>query len=277
MKRIFSLLLLTGLVLLVGCGKKNSKMIQVKGSDTILNLSQAVVEEYMKSNPSAKISVTGGGSGTGIAAILNKTVHIAMASRDIKEKELKKAKDAGMDIEEVTIGYDGITVIINKENKISNLSQANLRKIFIGEITNWKELGGEDEKIIVISRDSSSGTHSFFKEFVLRKGNKKNKEEYSDKALFLPSNEALKQEVKSSKGAIAYIGLGYIDDTVKTISVDGVEANVKNVASKKYPISRAVFWYIDKESSIEVRNLIGFMLSKEGQKIVEKEGFVPVK
>lgn len=259
--------------------KKNgdNKLVQLKGSDTILSLSQSVAEEFMKVNKKSKISVTGGGSGTGIAAKLNKTIDIALASREMKDAEWAKAKSAGLNLQEITIAYDGITIITNKSNPVKNLTTAQLRDIFMGNIKNWKDLGGADEKIIVLSRDSSSGTHVYFKEHVLRKGNEKGPEEYSSSALFLPSNEALKQQVENSKGAIAYIGMGYMDNSVKEVTVNGVEATLANVKSKKYPISRAVYWYADKTVSGTAKDLISFMLSPKGQEIVKKEGFVPVK
>ena len=258
-------------------GKKKTEIVQLKGSDTILNVSQAVAEEFMKSHKGAKVAVTGGGSGTGIAAKINKTIDIAMASRQMKSKEWDKAKELGMDLEEITIGFDGITVVVNKDNPIKNLSKDQLRSIFIGEATNWKEFGGNDEKIIVLSRDSSSGTHAYFKKNVLRKGNKKGTEEYGKNALYLPSNEAMKQEVRSSKGAIAYIGMGYMDNSVKSVSVNGIAATAENVANKSYPIARGVYWYVDKNLNGTAKELLGFMLSKDGQALVKKEGFVPVK
>ena len=259
--------------------KKNgdNKLVQLKGSDTILSLSQSVAEEFMKVNKKSKISVTGGGSGTGIAAKLNKTIDIALASREMKDAEWAKAKSAGLNLQEITVAYDGITIITNKSNPVKNLTTAQLRDIFMGNIKNWKDLGGADEKIIVLSRDSSSGTHVYFKEHVLRKGNEKGPEEYSSSALFLPSNEALKQQVENSKGAIAYIGMGYMDNSVKEVTVNGVEATLANVRAKKYPISRAVYWYADKTVSGTAKDLINFMLSPKGQEIVKKEGFVPVK
>ncbi len=262
---------------LFGFGKKNkNQVIQLKGSDTILNVSQAVAEEFMKENKGTRIAVTGGGSGTGIAAIINRTIDIAMASREMKSSEFDKAREAGLDIEEITIGYDGITVVVNNNNLVKDLSLEEIRAIFIGEITNWKEVGGEDREIIVLSRDSSSGTHAYFKEEVLRKGNKKATDEYSSKALFLPSNEALKQEVRESKGAIAYIGMGYMDNTVHSVKVEGVEASFDKVASKEYPIARGVYWYVQKDTKENTKKLIDFILSTKGQEIVKREGFVPV-
>ncbi len=261
-----------------GFGRKNkNQVVQVKGSDTILNVSQAVAEEFMKENKGARIAVTGGGSGTGIAAIINKTIDIAMASREMKPSEYDKAKEAGLDIEEITIGYDGLTVVVNNDNPVKNLTLEEIRAIFIGEITNWKEVGGEDREIIVLSRDSSSGTHVYFKEEVLRKGNKKATDEYSSKALFLPSNEGLKQEVRGSEGAIAYIGMGYMDDTIHSVKVNGVEASFENVATKDYPIARGIYWYVQKGAEGNAKELVDFILSTKGQEIVRREGFVPVK
>lgn len=263
---------------LFGFGKKNkNQVVQLKGSDTILNVSQAVAEEFMKENKGARIAVTGGGSGTGIAAIINKTIDIAMASREMKSSEFDKATEAGLSIEEVTIGYDGITVVVNNDNPVKDLSLEEIRAIFIGEITNWKEVGGEDREIIVLSRDSSSGTHAYFKEEVLRQGKKDATDEYSTKALFLPSNEALKQEVRESKGAIAYIGMGYMDNTVHSVKVEGVEASFENVSSKEYPIARGVYWYVQKGAEGSAKELVDFILSSKGQEIVKREGFVPVK
>jgi phosphate transport system substrate-binding protein len=255
----------------------SGKLIQLKGSDTILNLGQAVAEEAMKSNKGMKIAVTGGGSGTGIAALLNKTVDIAQSSRDIEKKEIEQAKTSGMNIREITVAYDGITIITSKVNPVKNLTTEQLRGIFIGEITNWKEVGGADKKIVVLSRDSSSGTHVFFKEHILRKGNSKGPEEYRKDALFLPSNQAIVSEVEKNDAAIGYVGMGYVTDTIKEVTVNGIEATVANVFAKKYPISRSLYWYVNGEPQGDVKKLVEFMLSKQGQELVKREGFVPVK
>lgn len=277
MKKILknlALLLVFSLSFQQGFAKSN--IIQLKGSDTILNLSQALTEQYMKQNK-VRISVVGGGSGIGIAALLNKTTDIALASRSIKDKEIKIAKENGIDVQETILGFDGITIIVNKNNKIKNLDSITLGKIFRGEIKNWKELGGNDSPIIVLSRDSSSGTHEFFKEHIVRENNPKGTQEYGEKTLYMPSNEAIKKEVAKNGIAIGYIGMGYMDDSVKAISIDNISASSKNVLDKTYPIARAVYWYSDKNSSPEVQKLISFALSSEGQKIVNTEGFVPLK
>lgn len=257
---------------------KNDKnqIIQVKGSDTILNVSQSVTEEFLKEHPQARISVTGGGTGTGIAAKINKTANIAMASRAMKKEEYEKAQNNGVDIKEVTIAYDAITIVINEKNTVKNLSKDDLRSIYLGTIKNWKEVGGPDQKIIVISRDSSSGTHLYFKEHVLRKGKAKGPEEFGKEVLFLPSNESIKQQVTGGLGTIAYLGLGYVDKSVKPITIDGIGANTANVKNKSYPIARGVYWYIDKNISGTAKELVDFMVSDRGQKIVEEEGFVSI-
>lgn len=254
-----------------------SKIIQVKGSDTIVNVSQYIVEEYMMGNRDARIAVTGGGSGVGISSLINGTADIGMASRNIKEKELKAASEKGTKIDEVVIGFDGITMIVNKANKLSNLTHEQLGKIFRGEITNWKELGGEDGEIVVLSRDSSSGTHEFFKEHIVRDENKMKTAEYGKNVLYMPSNEAIKQEVLSNKNAIGYIGMGYVDNKIKSLLVDGVAPTVENVGNKTYPIAREIYWYVKETDNKTVNNLVDYALSSQGQEIVKSEGFVPVK
>ncbi|MGL5904291.1 MAG: phosphate ABC transporter substrate-binding protein [Cetobacterium sp.] len=276
MKKIF----LTGLIGMMGVYSTSamaSKVIQVKGSDTIVNVSQYISEEYMGKNKEARIAVTGGGLGVGISSLINGTADIGMASRGIKEKETKSAEDKGIKLKEVVIGYDGITVIVNQNNRLENLSHGDLAKIFRGEVTNWKELGGDDAKIVVLSRDSSSGTHEFFKEHIVREENTKKDAEYGKATLYMPSNEAIKQEAKSNKYAIGYIGMGYMDKTVKSLKVDSIEPSVKNVAEKKYPIAREIYWYVAETQDKTVNGLVDFALSSDGQKVVADEGFVPAK
>ena len=276
MLKILSLLLIVGTIF-TACGKKASnKVIQVKGSDTILNLTQGVVESYTKANPDAKISVTGGGSGTGIAALINKTIDIAMASREMKEKELEDAKKGGITPKEVIIAYDAISIVVNKNNGVTNLTLEQLKDIYMGKITNWKEVGGADKQIVVISRDSSSGTHVYFKEHVLRGGNAKGPEEFSKDVLFLPSNESIKQQIATVDGGIGYLGLGYLDETVKVLDINGITPNIEDVKNKTYPIARAVYWYVAHDTDENVKKLVDYMLSAEGQKIVQSEGFVPI-
>ena len=260
--------------LFTGCGgAKESKVIQAKGSDTILNVTQGIAEEFMQKNPKAKIAVTGGGSGVGISALLNKTTDIAMASRAMKQSEIDKAKELGIGVEEVVLGFDGITLIVNQNNSVKGLDSVTLGKIFRGEITNWKEVGGDDAKIVALSRDSSSGTHEFFKEHVIR-GGEKNNLEYGPETLYMPSNEAIKQEVKSNKYAIGYIGMGYMDDSVHSLAIDGIAPSKENVSNKTYPIAREVYWYVPSERTGTMKELVDFAISADGQSVVESEGFI---
>lgn len=263
-------------IVLAGMGAyAKSSVVQIKGSDTILNASQSIVEEYMKTNKKARIAVTGGGSGVGIASLINKTADIAMASRNIKSSEVEALKKEGINVEEVVLGYDGITVIINHGNHIKNLDKKTLAGVFAGEITNWKELGGDDAKIVVLSRDSSSGTHAYFKEEILRGGDKKSVVEYGQDTLYMPSNQAILQEVAKSKYAIEYIGMGYMNDTVDSLAVDGVKPTFETVADKTYPIAREVFWYVDSARDGVTKEVVDFAVSSKGQEIVKEEGFVP--
>ncbi len=272
-KKLFMGLLLVG-ALFTGCGgAKKNQVIQVKGSDTIVNASQAITEGFMKENKDAKIAVTGGGSGVGISALINKTTDIAMASRNIKEKELKKANEVGVNIEEIVLGYDGITLIVNHDNNVKELSSETLGKIFRGEVTNWKEIGGDDATIVALSRDNSSGTHEFFKEHIVR-GNGDDAAEYGEKTLYMPSNEAIKQEVKNNKYAVGYIGMGYMDSSVHGMAVDNVLPTAANVSDKSYPIARAVYWYVPAKREGDIKALVDYAISPAGQEFVEAEGFV---
>ena len=264
----------------IGLGQRaeaKSGVVQVKGSDTILNASQAIAEKFMSENKGARIAVNGGGSGVGISALINKTTDIAMASRNIKDKEIEQAKAKGINVEEIVVGFDGITIIANKTNPIKDIDDKTLGKVFRGEITNWKELGGDDAEIVVLSRDSSSGTHEFFKEHIIREGNSKGTQEYGAKTLYMPSNEAIKQEIKANKYAIGYIGMGYMDSSVEAVTVDGVAATPENVLNKTYPIAREVFWYADSAREGVVKELVDYAVSPKGQEIIKNEGFVPVK
>lgn len=273
MKKILVVLAMVMLTASVFAGK----IVQVKGSDTMVNLGQAMAEQFMKQTKGAKIALTGGGSGTGIAGLLNQTCDIAQASRSIEQKELDMAKQSGINVKEWLVAYDGIAVVGNNNNVVSNLSSAQIRSIYLGEITNWKEVGGADKKIVVLSRESNSGTHVYFKEHILRKGKSKGPEEYGAQTLFMPSTQAIVDEVAKNDGAIGYIGLGYLDKSIKDIKVDGIEANVANVKNKTYPISRGLFWYTDGEPKGDAKKFLDYAFSKAGQDIIAKEGFVTIK
>ena len=250
---------------------------KVKGSDTCLPLSQKEAEEFMKKNSGSSISVIGGGSGVGLAALQNGTTDIAQSSRKMKLDEKQKLLDAGKAFKEVTISFDALAVIVNPANKISQLKREQLEAIFTGKITNWKDVGGDDEKIIVYSRESSSGTFEFFKEFVM------NKKNYAASALLMPATGAIVQSVSQTKGAIGYVGLAYVEKTVKALKVSYdngktyIEPSVATAMNKTYPITRPLFYYYLSSIEKNVKPFVDFILSAEGQKIVLQEGYVPLK
>jgi len=266
---------------LYAASSRNS--IQIKGSDTMVNLSQAWAENYMEKNPGDFVAVTGGGSGTGISSLISGTCDIANSSRNIKEKEIAIAKKKGIVPYEIKVGLDGLAVVVNPQNPIKQLTIGQLADIFTGKISNWKELGGKDLKIVILSREVNSGTHVYFKEHVLRKGNLSGKEEFAASALMMPSSQAIADEIATNPGAIGYYGMGYISPKQKTIFVakDGksktIEPTIENVITGAYPISRPLLIYTNGQPQALVKKFVDFMLSKEGQEIVQKTDFVPIK
>lgn len=258
------------------------KMIQAKGSDTIVNLSQAWAEAFMTENPQVNLAVTGGGSGTGIAALINGTTDIANASRKIKKKELDDAQKAGYYPEEFKVAIDALAVIVNPANPVKELTIDQLSGIFTGKITRWNEVGGKDEPILVLSRERNSGTHMYFLEQVLRKGNEKGPEQFAPSVLMLPSSEAIINETSTSESAIGYDGLGYITPKVKTIAVAAksgdpfIQPSRETATNRTYPVWRFLYMYTGFKPRGEVKAFIDFALSEKGQKIVEEMGFVPL-
>ncbi len=262
---------------------KNKNSIQVKGSDTMVNLGQAWAEKYMEINAGDFAAVTGGGSGTGLSSLISGTCDIAMSSRNIKEKEIALAKQKGIDPNEIKVALDGLAVIVNPDNPISKLTLAQLADIFTGRVTNWKEIGGKDEKIVVLSREVNSGTHVYFKEHVLRKNDSNSKEEFAPTALMLSSSQAIADEVAGNPSAIGYYGMGYVSKKQKALAIakDGKleyeSPIIENVINGKYPISRPLFLYTNGVPGGLVKKFVDFILSKEGQNIVLATDFVPVK
>lgn len=285
---IFILAGIMVLSVLSGCGKAKQNggetentlagEITVKGSDTVLPVAQKAAEVYMSEvNKDAIISVTGGGSGVGIAALIDGTTDIANASRPIKDEEVQQAKEKGITPYETKIADDGLSVIVNPQLGVTQLTLAQLKDIYTGKINNWKEVGGPDLKIVAITRDNSSGTYAYFKEKVLED------EEYRADALTEPSNGNIVKTVAQTKGAIGYVGLAYLNNSVVALKVakeDGapyVEANLENVKNGSYPISRPLMMYTNGEPKGLVKDFIDFILSDRGQKIVEEIGYIPVK
>ena len=262
---------------------KDKNSIQVKGSDTMVNLAQAWAEKYMQENPGDFVAVTGGGSGTGISSLISGTCDIANASRTIKEKEIALAKQRGINPFEIKVGLDGLAVVVNPRNPVTKLTIDQLAQIFTGKVTNWKEVGGEEAKIVILSREVNSGTHVYFKEHVLRKGNLEGKEEFASGVLLLSSSQAIADEVAQNPAAIGYYGMGYISNKQKPIMVAKDEKSeyevpsIENVINGKYPISRPLFIYTNGQPQGLVKKFVDFVLSKEGQDIVLATDFVPVK
>jgi len=276
---------LTLLILLLSTSSFAAKgnSIQIKGSDTMVNLAQAWAEKYMEANSANFVSVTGGGSGTGLSSLISGTCDIAMSSRNIKEKEISLANQKGVNPNEIKVALDGLAVVVNPGNPISKLTLAQLADIFTGRVTNWKEVGGKDEKIVLLSREVNSGTHVYFKEHVLRKNDPNGKEEFAPTALMLSSSQAIADEVAGNPAAVGYYGMGYISKKQKPLAIAKDEKSeyetptVENVINGKYPISRPLFLYTNGVPQGLVKKFVDFTLSKEGQEIVVNTDFVPVK
>jgi len=279
-KRLFVILLA---VLGVSTSAVTQNFIQIKGSDTSVNLVQRLAEVYMEKDPKTAIAVTGGGSGVGIAALIANKVQIADASRPMKEKEYAAAKENGVLAVEIAIGIDALSVIVNHDNPIQSLSMAQIGAIFRGEISNWKDLGGPNLPISLYGRQPSSGTYVFFQEHVL--GNK----DYSAKMKQMNGNAQIIEAVSADKAAISYCGVGYVfaengevHAGIKVLDIDNGNKNPvspllkENITSGKYPIARALYQYTNGKPKGNVKSFVGFILSPDGQKIVEEMGFYPV-
>ncbi len=277
-----ALLLLAGST--TGCGNK-SKGLSIKGSDTEVNMVSRMAEVYQNQNKNARISVTGGGSGTGIAALINGKVDIANASRAMKKDEKNQARNAGLDPTPVVIAMDGLSVIVHPENDVTKLTLKQLRKIYRGEITNWNDLGGPDQDISLYGRQSNSGTFVYFRDHVVEG-------DYTQEMNRMNGNGQIVEAVKSDKAAIGYVGVGYITEDgevnqpVQIVKIarkkgDPYVSPLKNNAVKNgtYPIARPLYQWVDRnkyKNTPLMQNFISFELSEKGQEIVRKEGFFPV-
>jgi phosphate transport system substrate-binding protein len=260
-----------GLICVVFINPFANAQIVIKGSDTCLPVSQQEAEAFGKKG--GRVTVTGGGSGVGIASLIAGTCDIAQSSRPMKFDEKQKMTQAGKIAKEVIIGYDALAVIVNPSNPIKNLTRQQLEQIYTGKITNWKEVGGPDMRIVVYARESSSGTYEFFKEDVMRNRN------YANSVLSMPATGAIIQSVKQTRGAIGYVGLAYLNKEVKAIhiSYDGkkfVEPTLANAKNRTYPVVRPLYYYYSTDNEKKVKPFIDFVKSTEGQKIVDRVGFI---
>jgi len=290
-RNILPVIAILAMVVMSSCGPASSaetasdsqaKYIENKGSDTIVNLALAWAEKYQDDHSDVRISVTGGGSGTGIASLINGTVDIANASRQIKSEEIDQAKSNGVDPMEHIIARDAIAVIVNPENPVNQLTLKQISDIYSGKISNWKEVGGDDRPIVKLSRETNSGTHVYFLETVLRLSSKEDKTLFSMDTLLLPSSEGIIAEVRQNPNAIGYDGLGYVPDDLKMIAIAEKEGgayvlpSIPTVNDKTYPIARDLYMYTNGQPEGLLKEYLDWIMSPEAQQIVAELGFVPV-
>ena len=285
------LVLLLCLLVLAACGSSSaqstpqpqtSAYIENKGSDTMVNLALAWAERYQTEHPDVSLSVTGGGSGTGIASLINKTVDLANASRQMQADEIKQAKANGFDPVEFVVARDAIAVIVNPTNPVSKLTIQQISDMYSGKINNWSQVGGEDRPIVRLSREVNSGTHVYFRDTVVRLGQKSNKTLFATNTLLLPSSEGIISEIRQNPNAIGYDGLGYVPPDLKVIAVaqdangSYVLPSIATVNDKTYPIARDLYMYTAGQPTGAVKAYLDWIVSSEAQAIVANLGFVPI-
>lgn len=277
-------------IALVACGSAGDaddsgpvRAIQNKGSDTLVNIALAWAETYRDVEPAVDIAVTGGGSGTGIAALINGTVDIANASRPMKDNEIEDARANGIEPVQHVVAIDALAIILHPDNPVSQLTIGQLADIFAGRITNWKELGGNDDPIIAVSRETNSGTHVYFLEEVVRRGEKENEDIFAPQTLLMPSSVGITSEVRRNPNAIGYDGLGYVDpahEKILAVALDGnspfVMPSAESASDNSYPLSRNLFMYTAGEPEGALADYLAWILSPAGQQIVADLGFVPL-
>ncbi len=271
----------SGMVALASCAWAEEPLqgsIQIKGSDTMVNLVQAWAEAFMAKHPKVNVAVTGGGSGTGIAALIGSTCDLAASSRKITAKELAAASAKGATPQELTVALDGLAVVVHPSNPVKRLTIQQLAGLFTGKITNWRDVGGEKKAVVLLSREVNSGTHVYFKEHVLGAGN-----EFAPEALLMPSSQAIADEVAGNPSAIGYYGMGYTNPrnavvaVAKTAADPAIAPSEETVRSGTYPISRPLFLYTHGAPAGAVKAFLEFVESPEGQAVVRKIDFVPLK
>jgi phosphate transport system substrate-binding protein len=270
MKKI--LIVFMSVVFLLSLGTLSyAEDLRIDGSTTVLPIAQKAAEVFMKKNPSVKVYVSGSGSGTGIKALLDGTTDIADSSREAKEKEIAAGKEKGVKLTAHKVALDGIIPIVHPTMKIDNITMEQLRAIYNGKIKSWKEIGGPNRPIAVVSRDTSSGTYEVWEKLVLKK------DRVRADALLVASNGQAVQTVAQNKYAIGYIGIGYIDKSIKVLKVNGKSASEKTVRDGSWPVARPLFMYTNGKPSGVIAKFIGFVLSSEGQKIVNEVKYVSIK
>jgi phosphate transport system substrate-binding protein len=273
----WAMMTVVGAALLVGgtvspVRAEEARTLQIEGSTTVGPIAEAFAEAIMKADRSAKITVKKTGSGNGAAALVDGRCDIATMSRFMKLKEFKSAVNQGRMPVATAVAMDGVCVIVHPSNPVKELSIEQVRKIYKGEIRNWKDLGGTNTPIVVISRDTSSGTYETFENLVMKK------EKMSGGVEYVNSNPQAYNRVKETAGAVGYVGLGFVDSKVSALKIDGVEPSRKTIASGVYPVSRPLFLFTNgfpKLGSL-LHTFVTFYLTEKGQEIVESKGFVPV-
>ncbi len=257
--------------------------IENKGSDTIVNMALAWAEAYGPRHPEVQIAVTGGGSGTGIAALINGTVDMANASRQIKPEERELAEANGVEPVEHVVAGDAIAIVVHPSNPVDGLTIPQLSDIFSGKITNWRQVGGEDRPLVLLSRESNSGTHVFFLEEVVRQSDEDDGTLFSPDTLLMPSSEGISAEVRQNPNAIGYDGLGYVTDDQKVVAVAPaagqpyVPPTIETVKDGSYPIARGLYIYTAGQPQGAVLEYLNWIVGPEGQAIVRELGFVPLR
>jgi phosphate transport system substrate-binding protein len=263
-------------------GSEGQRAIQNKGSDTLVNLALAWAEAYRELRPDVAIAVTGGGSGTGIAALINGTVDIANASREMKEGEVEQARANGIEPVEHLVAIDALAVIVNPANPVNQLTIDQIADIYTARITNWQEVGGDDAPIILVSRETNSGTHVYFLEEVVRQGDSENSDIFAPETLLMPSSVGITSEIQRNPHAIGYDGLGYVTEHEKLIAVAPDTASpyvlpsVQSGADGSYAIARGLYMYTAGEPTGNIADFITWIVSPAGQQIVADLGFVPL-
>ena len=289
---LLALALLLMLASSAGCARRSDsgdaasggsqRAIQNKGSDTLVNLALAWAEAYRELRPDVAIAVTGGGSGTGIAALINGTVDIANASREMKEGEIEQARANGIEPVEHLVAIDALAVIVNPANPVDRLTIDQIADIYTARITNWQEVGGNDAPIILVSRETNSGTHVYFLEEVVRQGGSENSDIFAPQTLLMPSSVGITSEIQRNPNAIGYDGLGYVTEHEKLVAValDAVSPyvlpSVQTGTDGSYPIARGLYMYTSGEPTGDIADYITWIVGTEGQQIVADLGFVPL-
>ncbi|MDR1947370.1 MAG: phosphate ABC transporter substrate-binding protein [Desulfovibrio sp.] len=274
MKRIISIFLLAGCLTtaaVFSVPAAAAEEIIITGSTTVLPVMQKAGEAFMAANPGISLSISGGGSGNGIKALNEGLCQVAMSSRDIKESELKEGAGKGVNAVRTAIAVDALVPVIHPENPVKNLTVAQLRGIYSGKITNWKEVGGKDENIVTVSRDSSSGTFETWQELIMTP------DKVSPAALSQASNGAVAQAVAGNRRSIGYIGFGYLNSSLKKVDVNGVEARPETALAKKWPIARELYVFTNGAPAGAVKKLTDYLLDpRKGQKAVAETGYIPL-